>query len=113
MSKVPEQDQTKSIAKDWVVAIALREPVGDLACYVGEVQAIDDRGVRVTLIDWLIGMAVSWDFFVPWSNIAGMQVATQDHGTDRYNEFGKFQTRCGHQHGLMTDEEFEEALRRQ
>lgn len=48
-------------------------------CYVGEVQAIDDVGVRITLIDWFIGMFTNEDLFVPWPHVIGAAVWTEAH----------------------------------
>lgn len=52
-------------------------------CYVGEVQAIDDLGVRVTLVDWIIGDFCREDLFVPWVHLIGAAVWTEEHSIDR------------------------------
>jgi hypothetical protein len=39
--------------------------------YVGEVQVVDERGVRLSLVD-------SWDVFVAWEQIAWALVATPE-----------------------------------
>jgi hypothetical protein len=31
--------------------------VRPMRCYVGEVQAATDAGIRMTMIDWLVGMS--------------------------------------------------------
>ncbi len=79
------------------VALALREPVGGSSCYVGTVQEVGERGVRITCVDWLTGSSTGWDIFAAWDNILGAQVGTaahkealRDQGLD---EFGAFQTR--------------------
>jgi hypothetical protein len=56
-----------------VVALVLHQPVAGLACYVGEVQTVDARGVRLTLVD---GPLTGFDFFAPWTNVEGALVAT-------------------------------------
>ncbi len=70
---------------DWV-ALALKEPVANLRCYVGEVQALDERGCTITLIDWLIGSATGYDFWSPWANVLGALVATRAHDLSRYGD---------------------------
>ena len=73
----------------WGVSVVLKEPVADLGCYVGEVRYVDDRGIRITLMDWMIGECLGHDFWVPWSNVLAMQVKTdQDTGW----EPARFQT---------------------
>jgi hypothetical protein len=92
----------------WGVAIILRQPINGLACYVGQVQAVDDRGVRISLMNWLIGECVGFDWLTPWDNIAAMEIATDAHsGWDP----GWTQTKANHAAGLMTDEEFAAARR--
>ena len=50
----------------WWAAVTVKEGVFPLRCYVGQVEAIGERGVRLTLVDWLTGTATSYDLFVPW-----------------------------------------------
>ena len=50
-----------------------------LRCYVGQVQAVDAQGIRLTLIDWLVGMADDFDVFVPWRHIESAFIATPEH----------------------------------
>ena len=47
--------------------------------FVGEVQAVDNRGVRLTLIDWFVGSFSGWDVFVPWLEIKEAWIATPEH----------------------------------
>jgi hypothetical protein len=62
------------------VGVALAEPVAGLRYYCGEIQALDDRGVRVTGFDWLVGLFTQFDVWFPWTNVLGMtEVATSDH----------------------------------
>lgn len=61
------------------VALVLRPRSAPMRCYVGEVQAADERGVRLTLIDWVVGAACGSDFFAPWDQITSALVATADH----------------------------------
>lgn len=45
----------------------------------GEVQATDEHGVRLTLVDWLMGDMVGWDIFLPWNQILNAVIATTAH----------------------------------
>ncbi|MFN8096222.1 MAG: hypothetical protein U0599_29085 [Vicinamibacteria bacterium] len=76
----------------WHVAVALREPVAGLACYVGEIQTLDEFGLRLTLVDWLTGAFSNWDHLIPWTNVLGAEVCTDKHDLQGWNP-GRFQTR--------------------
>jgi hypothetical protein len=78
------------------VAPSLAPGAAPLRSYVGQIEAVDERGVRVTLIDWLVGAATDWDLFVPWASITSALVATQAHAMDRFGDAaGQWQTRMG------------------
>lgn len=68
------------------VALTLKAGTAPLRVYVGMIEAIDERGVRITLIDWISGIASSWDFFVPHVNIESALVGTQDHALDGFGK---------------------------
>ncbi len=70
----------------WWVALTLRPGAAPLRCYVGEVQAVDDRGVRITLVDWVTGRAVGNDLFAPWAEISAALVCTPDHDRGLFGE---------------------------
>lgn len=57
---------------------------------VGEVQAVDEHGVRVTCIDWVVGRFSSWDVFVPWGELKEVDIATPEH------DFGLFLNEISH-----------------
>lgn len=99
-----EAKKDLALAPGWAVAVALREPVSGLACWVGEIQALDERGLRLTLVDWIIGSFTGWDFFIPWDNVVAVKVATELHMADAGKDFGEFQAACQRQHGLQRDE---------
>lgn len=63
----------------WYVAVVLKPDTAPLRCYCGEVQAVGPEGIRITLVDWFIGAACSWDLFVPHHNIESMLVCTDAH----------------------------------
>ncbi|MGH7781070.1 MAG: hypothetical protein ACREQR_14730 [Candidatus Binataceae bacterium] len=70
----------------WWVAVTLKAGAAPLRCYAGEIQAIDDRGLRLTLIDWFSGMAASWDLFIPHSSLESALVCTDQHDSRSFGE---------------------------
>ena len=92
-----------SFAPGYWVTLVLNSPVDRLTVYVGQVQAVDDHGLRITLIDWLIGYAASWDFFVPWSMIRASFIATPEHDVASFGEYGSHvQRRAKDDEGKVT-----------
>lgn len=84
----------KTIYKDNVVAVVLRPGAAPSRCYVGEVQAVDDLGLRITCMDWFIGQFSGFDVFAPWSQITATKVATEQHsleggGIDQFSAWQK------------------------
>jgi hypothetical protein len=76
----------------WWVALTLKPNVAPLRCCVGQVQAIDAEGIRITLVDWFTGMAADWDFFVPRSNVESILIATEEHDLKMFGDAaGKWQ----------------------
>lgn len=61
-----------------LAAIALKRGTAPLRVYVGQVEAVDDFGVRLTLVDWLLREFCGNDFFVPWQSIESALIATTD-----------------------------------
>ena len=99
------KDRTFGLVKGYWVAIALKEPVGSARCYVGQVEEVAEHGMRITLIDWMIGRAASWDFWVPWANVLACLTATPQHDVASFGEAaGLFQMR----HNGATPEEIAE-----
>lgn len=83
-----------TLKKGYVVGIALEKSIADLSFYVGEIQEIDSMGIRVTLFDWIIGMMTGFDMFIPWTNIVGISVCTEEHNLKLFVEYaGKEQSR--------------------
>jgi hypothetical protein len=77
-------DQT--LKPGWWVALTLHRDAAPLRSYVGKVQQVDDRGVRITMIDWLDGTASDYDLFVPWPSIASAMVATDEQDLTQFEE---------------------------
>ncbi len=79
------------------VALCLRKGAAPLRVAVGRVQAVDDRGVRVTLLDWLVMSDCGFDMFVPWAAVTSALVATPGHDT------GAFFTKAARWQKAMAD----------
>lgn len=47
--------------------------------WVGIIEAVDERGIRITLIDWIVGRFCNWDRYFPWRRIDEVRVATHHH----------------------------------
>lgn len=75
----PTAKPQRTLEPGYWVAVSLPPGTAPLRCYVGEVQAVDAQGVRLTLIDWLTGTADSYDLFVPWRNLETALIATPEH----------------------------------
>lgn len=75
------QGSEKTIEVGFVVDIWTRrhDRDRDTHGFVGEVQAVDERGMRITHIDWLVGSFVGSDVFVPWREVREITIATPDH----------------------------------
>jgi hypothetical protein len=86
----PQKRAAPTIDVGYWIAVVLPPDTAPLRCYVGEVQAVDAHGIRLTLIDWLVGMADDFDVFVPWQHIASAFIATPEHDL---HDFGR---RAGH-----------------
>ena len=76
----------EGLAVGFVVAVAIAPGSAPLDCYVGVIEAIDARGIRLTLIDWFISAAVGWGLFVPWAGIMAVLVATTEHDVSRFGD---------------------------
>lgn len=76
------------------VAVVLTPGIAPLRCYVGQVQAKTEQGIRLTLMDWIVGRADSWDLFCPWSGIQSALIATAEHDLSGFADAAaNFQTR--------------------
>lgn len=74
-----EHRPPSTIAVGYWLAVVLPPDTAPLRCYVGQVQAVDVQGIRLTLVDWLSGMADGFDVFVPWRHIQSAFIATPEH----------------------------------
>jgi hypothetical protein len=89
-------DEYRTLMAGHIVALALREPVANLSCYVGEVKSVDTLGVRIALADWILGAFTEREFFAPWSNIIGAMVSLRADEPD-LDALARFQERSNEQ----------------
>jgi hypothetical protein len=80
------QEQVTSLQPGMWVALALKEGAAPARGYVGQVQSVDERGVRITRVDWISGTASDWDFFAPWDQITSALIATPEHNIAAFGE---------------------------
>lgn len=85
----------------WLVVVVLRQPLyGDMRTWVGEVQQCSTIGLRITSMDWMIGMCSGADFWFPWTDIVAIETYTDKHD-DRHVDLGLRQLRYN---GASTEE---------
>lgn len=89
-----KKKSTAVLEVGWAIAVVMERPIGTGYCHVGEVQAIDERGFRITLMDWVVGQFIHDDFYIPWSNVRGMSICTDDHDFGLWSkDIGDYQKR--------------------
>jgi len=70
----------------WWVAVVLKNRVAPLRCYVGQIQAKEEYGIRITCVDWISGSASGQDLYLPLESIESALVATDDHDLKMFLE---------------------------
>lgn len=84
-----------TLKRGWWVVLTLQRDTAPLRSYAGQVKEVDDRGVRITMIDWTQGSASDLDLFVPWSSIASAMVVTDASDLTQFEErAGQWQRYC-------------------
>jgi hypothetical protein len=97
---MPSSSSPKGLVPGYAVALVLKAGTAPHRCYVGRVQAVDQQGVRITLIDWLEGQFTGWDFLAPWESITSAMIATPDQDIQSFVvEAAEFQKKCEHIEG--------------
>ena len=82
----------------WWVAATVSEGIAPARCFVGQVEHVGEEGIRLTLMDWLVGRAAGWDVWIPWRNLECAMVCTGAHDLRQFGESaGQWQE---HIHGL-------------
>jgi hypothetical protein len=76
----------------WWVAVVLKPDTAPFRCYVGKIEALDTDGMRLGLIDWVVGDPVTWDFYIPHRNVESALLCTEEHDKKGFGEAaGKWQ----------------------
>jgi len=87
--------ECRTLERGWWLALTLHRDTAPLRCYAGQVCAVDERGVRLAMIDWQDGSASDIHIFVPWSSIASAMVVTESDALDQFERrAGDWQAHC-------------------
>ncbi len=80
-STTKPESSAKTIEPGFVVEVWTRDhnPEEDVHGFVGEVQAVDERGIRIRLMDWVVSSFVGCDAFLPWQEVRQILIATPEH----------------------------------
>jgi hypothetical protein len=91
--KAPKQKPSKrTLERGWIAAVTLKPGALPLRCYIGQIQAFDDRAIRLSLLEPLFGTP-SWDLYVPHDMIKNMLLGTDEHSSDDLmKEFNSWRT---------------------
>ena len=77
-----------TIRPGYFVAISLMPGTAPANCYIGLVQAADEYGLRINMVEWdneLDGVKkYTEDLFIPWININSMLVCTEEEPVRRF-----------------------------
>jgi hypothetical protein len=93
LKKKPTKGQKPLLKVGWWAALTLKPDVAPRRCYVGQIQAISDDGIRITLVDWISGLAGGYDFYIPHRNIESALVCTEEQDFKGLGDHaGKWQT---------------------
>jgi hypothetical protein len=77
------------------VALVLRPGAAPSRCSTGQIQEVDEHGIRLTLTHWAVEKTAGWDFYAAWSSITAALVATPDHDPVAFGEAAeRFKERC-------------------
>ena len=80
--------KAETIRLGYFVAISLIPGTAPHNCYIGLVQAVDEYGIRINLVEWddeLDGVKkYTEDFFTPWANITSILVCTTEEPVRRF-----------------------------
>ena len=77
-------DPTKSLEVGHVVALSIHRDSAPGACYVGQIEAMDEHGIRLTLLDALLGTFQGFDLWVSWKSMLAALVCTPQHSMHEF-----------------------------
>jgi hypothetical protein len=93
LKKKPTKGPKPLLKVGWWAALNLKPDVAPRRCYVGQIQAISDDGIRITLVDRISGLADGHDLYIPHRNIESALVCTEEHDFEGFgDDAGKWQT---------------------
>ena len=80
--------KTQTIQPGYCVAVNMVPETAPDCCYIGMVEAVDDRGILINLVHWddkldMLG-GYTESLFVPWINIDTILVSTEQQPTRRF-----------------------------
>jgi hypothetical protein len=85
------------------VAISIKDNTAPSRSYVGQIEAMDSSGIRLTLLDWVVMEPVGYDLFVPWNSLGAALVCTDEH--DLHGFLG-FEGAAARWQNKMNEEEY-------
>ena len=65
------------------MGVVFRDQRGVVDAWVGAVQEVDELGLRMTAIDWIVGTFTGMDEWIPWRSIERITVQTPEHKPER------------------------------
>lgn len=82
--------EKSSIKRNDVIAVGVKEPISYTGSFAGWVDAVDDKGILVDLMDYFIGQPSGRRLFIPWDNIHSYESCAE--GNEEYFFSGYAQT---------------------
>ena len=77
-----------AVKAGFYIAVGLVPGTAPRCCYIGQVQAVDEYGVRINPVEWEEKLDVvhvhTEDMFFPWVNISSMLVGTEHQPERRF-----------------------------
>jgi hypothetical protein len=94
LKKKPTKGSKPLLKVGWWAALNLKPDVAPRRCYVGQIQAMSDDGIRITLVDRISGLAEGHDLYIPHRNIESALVCTEEDDFEGFgDDAGKWQTK--------------------
>jgi hypothetical protein len=79
------------------VALVLKEERAPQRCYFGVITEMDDRGLRLNLLDCHVGSPLKCSFFAPWDSIASALIAAPEQSRESFElNAAEFQLRSNY-----------------
>jgi len=65
----------------------VKEGIASLRCYVGQIQAIDERGRGLTLVDWFFGLGLQLRYIYFTHQPRSAHVAKDGHDIKGFGDY--------------------------